>query len=180
MSRKILITIHLYLAAFFAPILIITAISGGLYLFGEKGSTQVEVLYTGASSEFNVKAPDLKLEVSNFLLKLGEEASFETVKGGGDVFFTRPTSKTFYVFEIKDEYLEVQKQTPNLNKIIVELHKGHGPIAFKIFQQILAIGLLIIVVSGLWLGVTSPIMLRNKSLIASGLGGAIFLILALF
>ena len=159
--------------------MIITAISGGLYLFGEKGTTQKEILYSGVSTEFNVNAQDVKLELTKVLQKFGEDASFETANGGSDFFFTRPTSKTFYVFEIKDEHLEFAKQTPNLNEIIVELHKGHGPKAFKIFQQILAIGLLFIVVSGLWLSLSSP-MLRNKSLLASSLGGAIFLTLALF
>lgn len=179
MLRKTLISIHLYLAAFFAPVLIIVAISGGLYLFGEKGDTVQEILYSGSVTVFNSKAEDLKTEVTNVLQIIGVNASFETVKGGGDFFYTRPSSKDFYVFEIKNEQLQITKHSPNLNKIIVELHKGHGPKAFKLFQQVLAIGLLFIVVSGLWLGLSSP-MLRNKSLIASGLGGAIFLVLALF
>jgi uncharacterized iron-regulated membrane protein len=39
-SRKTLVTIHLYLAAFFAPILLIMAVSGGLYLLDIKGSME--------------------------------------------------------------------------------------------------------------------------------------------
>ena len=178
MSRKLLITIHLYLAAFFAPILIITAISGGLYLLGLKGSVEKKLVYTGAATEINVNAEDMKLEVSNVLSKAGIDADFEYVKGGGDFFFTRPTSKQHYVLEIENEQLKITKRTPDLNKVIVELHKGHGPLAFKTFQKILAAGLIFIVVSGLWLGLSSP-QLRSKSIIASGLGGLIFLLLAL-
>ena len=37
MSRTLLVTIHMTLAAFFAPFVFLVAISGGLYLIGVKG-----------------------------------------------------------------------------------------------------------------------------------------------
>ena len=37
MDRALLVTIHMYLAAFFAPFVFLVAISGGLYLAGVKG-----------------------------------------------------------------------------------------------------------------------------------------------
>ena len=40
MNRKTLITIHMYLSAFFAPMVLLVAISGGLYLIGIKGSVE--------------------------------------------------------------------------------------------------------------------------------------------
>jgi hypothetical protein len=178
MSRKLLINIHLYLASFLAPIIIVTAISGGLYLLGYKGHMEEVSLYKGSATEFNNKAKDMKVEVASLLKRHNIEADFEYVKGGGSVFFTRPTSREHYVILLKKDQLELRKQTPDLIKTIVELHKGHGPLAFKTFQKILAIGLLFIVISGLWMGLSSP-KLRNKSLISSALGGVLFLLLAL-
>ena len=49
MSRKLLINIHLYLAAFFTPVLLIMAISGGLYLMGIKGSYTEQQVFQGNS-----------------------------------------------------------------------------------------------------------------------------------
>ena len=179
MSRKILVNTHLYLAAFLAPIIIITAISGGSYLFGYKGSVEKEVVYTGEVSEFNFEANDIKQEVNNILTKINIKADFEYIKGEGDGYFTRPTSKEHYVFSKINNQLVITKQTPDLIKVIVELHKGHGPLAFKAFQKLLASGLIVIVISGLWLGLSSP-KLRKKSLISSALGGLVFLWLAVF
>ena len=54
MDRKLLITLHLYLSAFFAPAVILVAVSGGLYLLGVKGNVAMEI---GDSSThtFNAK-----------------------------------------------------------------------------------------------------------------------------
>ena len=51
MSRKTLMTIHLYLAAFFTPMLLIMAVSGGLYLLDIKGNMEKgePVLIPGAT-----------------------------------------------------------------------------------------------------------------------------------
>ena len=55
MNRKLIITIHLALAAFFTPILLIVGISGGLYLIGEKGEMASETLYKGEMGSFTFK-----------------------------------------------------------------------------------------------------------------------------
>ena len=38
--RATIIKLHLFVAAFFAPILLMVAVSGGLYLIGSKGTTE--------------------------------------------------------------------------------------------------------------------------------------------
>ncbi|MCW8878117.1 MAG: PepSY domain-containing protein, partial [Kangiellaceae bacterium] len=67
MSRKLLINIHLYLASFMAPILIMIAVSGGLYLMGFKGSVESSSVYKGTLEEFNQNAEDLESEVTRLL-----------------------------------------------------------------------------------------------------------------
>ena len=37
--RRLIVKLHLMIAAFFAPILLMVALSGGLYLLGQKGQT---------------------------------------------------------------------------------------------------------------------------------------------
>ena len=60
----------------------------------------------------------------------------------------------------------------------MELHMGHGPGLFKNFQKMFALGLLLIILSGLWLGLSSS-GLRRRTLVISSAGAAVFLLLAL-
>jgi len=179
MTRKQIVTLHLALAAFFAPMLIITGLSGGLYLFGEKGSVVKEVIYKKVQGDFNFSSKDMEKEIRQFILSNQIEHDFEYVKGSGTVYVTRPTSKQHLVFSGEDNQLTVIKQTPDFNKSIVELHKGHGPRAFKTLQKFMAFGLFLILISGLFLGLTSPLY-KNKTIFISGLGSLLFLFLALF
>ncbi len=169
MSRKLVVTIHLSLAAFFSPILIIIAISGGLYLIGEKGDIEKEVVFQGSLTEFNFSDDDMSGQVRQFIEKNNISHQFEYVKGGKTFAFTRPTSKQHLLFEASDNQLVVSKRTPNFIASIIELHKGHGPTLFKTYQKLTAVGLLLILVSGLFLGLTSPTY-RKMTIAISGIG----------
>ncbi len=58
---------------------------------------------------------------------------------------------------------------PDLQKRLIELHKGHGPLWFKDFREILVVGVLFIVFSGLRLGLSSA-ALRTDTIATSGVG----------
>jgi hypothetical protein len=169
MSRKLLISIHLILAAFFAPILIIIGVSGGLYLFGEKGHVEKQEIYKGTSAEFDFSNKDKAGEIRRFIEANNIEHEFEYAKGGANFVITRPTSKQHLSFQLENNQLVVTQRTPSLIATIVELHKGHGPGLFKTFQKLTALGLFLIIISGLYLGITSP-LLRNKTVAITGLG----------
>jgi len=179
MNRKTLISLHLILAAFFAPILIITGLSGGLYLIGEKGEVKKEIVYQGLIGEFNFTGKSKRQQVREFIRVNKLKQDFEYLKGDAKTFVTRPTSKQHLMFKVNKKQLIVTKRTPNFIASIVELHKGHGSRAFKTFQKFMAIGLFLILVSGLFLGLTSP-LLRNKTLLISGIGLLSFLFFAVF
>ncbi len=183
MSRLLLIKIHLYLASILTPVLIIMAVSGGLYLLGIKGNVESKVVYTGDISEFNVKASDLKSEYEQFLLKQNIHFSFDYVKKAGNNYFTRPTSKEHYILQVKNQSgkknIELIHRQPDLVKSLIELHKGHGPSLFKTFQKVVAVGLLVVLITGFLLGLTSP-KLKKLTIILSTVGTLLFLLLALF
>ncbi len=179
MSRKTIITLHLALAAFFAPVLIITGLSGGLYLISEKGIVEQLEIYRGEFTGLDLSAKDRENQIRQFIKTHNIDHDFEYIKGNNRQAYTRPTSKPHLLFEIKNEQLVVTKRTPNFVASIIELHKGHGPRAFKTFQKFMAVGLLLILLSGLYLGLTSPLY-KYKTIFISGLGGTLFLFLALF
>jgi hypothetical protein len=91
---------------------------------------------------------------------------------------TRPTTRPFYTLDIRGDEITVRYNEPSLQKRMIELHMGHGPTAYKRYQQVFAAGLLFIMLSGLWLGLSSA-RLRVSTALISGSGLLLFLWLAL-
>jgi len=178
MARALLIKLHLYCSAFFAAAIVLVAVSGGLYLIGIKGTIEqmpVGTLATGQQllldpSEAKVQAALASLGVSDF--------EFEYVKQKGSQLITRPTTRPFYTLDISGEDAVVQYNEPSLQKRMIELHMGHGPTAYKTYQQVFAAGMLFIILTGLWLGLSSA-RLRFSTAMISGAGVILFLWLAL-
>lgn len=178
MARALLIKLHLYCSAFFAAAIVLVAVSGGLYLIGIKGTieqTPVGTLATGQQllldpSEAKVQAALVTLGVSDF--------EFEYVKQKGSQLITRPTTRPFYTLDISGEDAVVRYNEPSLQKRMIELHMGHGPTAYKTYQQVFAAGMLFIILTGLWLGLSSA-RLRFSTAVISGVGVILFLWLAL-
>lgn len=179
MDRKLLITIHMYLAAFFAPAVLLVAISGGLYLAGIKGKVEQETIYSSSSVILDTKSASLHTDVAALLATAGVTSyNFEYVKVKGPILYTRPTSSEHYIIKPNDGGLEVIHATPNLQSRMIELHKGHGPSAFKTFQKVFAAGLVFILLSGLWLGISAA-RLRRSTLLTATAGAVVFALLLL-
>lgn len=188
MSRKLLVQIHLYLATFLAPIVLMIAISGGLYLFGLKGSVEKEVVYqnnvselalsTGIQASQNISIRSIEQDISTIFTQVGIDTTYEYIKTKGNTLYTRPTSKEYYSLSLVENNLTITKETPDFIKSMVELHKGHGPTLFKTLQKVTAFGLVFILLSGLWLALANKSM-RGNALITVSLGFVVFIALAL-
>lgn len=176
MNRSLLITIHLYLSSFLAAAVLLVAFSGGLYLIGIKGhveQTEIARLDGGAQ----LAADPSKKMLSATLASAGiEDFNFGYVKASGDTFYTRPTSETHYILAVSGDEVVITRADPNLQARMIELHKGHGPTAFKTFQKVFALGLVLVILSGLWLGLSST-RLRRKTALAGGAGLLLFVVL---
>ena len=177
--RNTLIKAHLYLAAFVAPFVFLVAISGGLYLIDIKGSYATTPVALPEGATIDPDSPTLKEDFSSLLSNAGVDHNFGYVKKDGNTLTTRPTSRTNYKITINEDGLEMQKQVPSFQKRMIELHLGHGPILFKQFQRLMAVGVLLIVTLGLILGLTAA-NLRISTLVTTGAGLLVFLILFLF
>ena len=179
MQRKFLLKIHMYTAAFFAPAVLLVAISGGLYLIGVKGEVDQQTIYHSNAATVDIKSTALKADVSAVLAKAGvDDYEFEYVKIKGDKLYTRPTSAQHYIIHLTADGLDVIKASPSPQSRMIELHKGHGPTAFKTFQKVFAVGLIFIILSGLWLGISAA-RLRRSTLLTAAAGSAVFVLLLL-
>ncbi|WP_026148041.1 PepSY-associated TM helix domain-containing protein [Robiginitomaculum antarcticum] len=174
MTRKLLIQIHLILAAFMAPAFILAAISGGLYLLDIKGNTSQEPITVPAGFTLDFQSPTIKDDVKAFLESQGHMDKFQYIKDRGDVIQTRPTSRAYYQLELDDGVMTASYRDPNFQASMMELHKGHGPVAFKWYQKFVALALLFVVLSGLWMGLWSK-PLRKRTLWVTSLGTLVIL-----
>lgn len=148
MNRKVVIKIHLLLAGFFLPYLLIMPLSGTLYLLGEKGSE----IKTLAFSVNKLVPSDNKEEFFRQIFKdQNANYDFEYIKGDSLNFLFRPTTSTYYQAKVSGETIHFYKVEPNLVRRLVELHKGHGPQFMRYFEIAFGIGLILITLSGIWL-----------------------------
>jgi len=169
----------MYLAAFFTPAVLLVAISGALYLIGIKGEVEQTPVYRSAEFTIDPNSNTLKSDVTALLSSAGvNDYEFEYVKVKGSTLITRPTSTTHFVFHTSAAGVEVLKADPNLQGRMIELHKGHGPTAFKTFQKVFAVGLVLIMLSGLWLGLSAP-RLRRSTALTTLAGTLVFIALLL-
>ncbi|MEC9410452.1 MAG: PepSY-associated TM helix domain-containing protein [Pseudomonadota bacterium] len=176
MSRKTLMTIHLYLAAFFAPIMLLFAVSGGLYLTGVKGSVEKGESIFLPSVAIDADA-EKESQVQSILEQAGLDADFEYVKDRGRLLQTRPTSRDYYELEPTPQGVKITPVSPDLIASLMELHKGHGPGLFRILEQVTALGLILILISGLIIGLKSP-LLKKPTIGLTAAGILVFVVLA--
>ena len=169
--------LHLCVAAFLAPVVVLMATSGGLYLLGVKGKVKEIPVPLAPGASLGLAASDLKAAVRQLLTDAGITHRFEYLKHEDSTLTTRPTSRVYYVVHVGQDGVRVTRNEPDVQKRLIELHKGHGPTAFKTLQKIMAIGLLGIVSTGFWLGL-STIGLRARMIAISGAGLLFFVILA--
>lgn len=176
--RKTLVNLHLLFAAFMAPAFILVAVSGGLYLMGNKGAvSQTDVvLPAGASLDF--KSATIEEDVRGLLSAAGINYKFEYVKDRGRRIELRPTSKTYLEISQTSTGLKAVRVKPNFQKSMMELHKGHGPKLFKTYQKLVALALIAVVLGGFMVGLLAKAY-RRKTMIATVVGLVAFLALAL-
>ncbi|MBL6897414.1 MAG: hypothetical protein ISR32_02695 [Luminiphilus sp.] len=178
MARILLIKLHLYFSAFFSAAIVLVALSGGLYLIGIKGSVDQQLVGTVDMGEALLADPS-HARVAAALSAAGvTDFEFDYVNVKGTQLVTRPTSRPFYSLTIDDDQVTVRYSTPTLQKRMIELHMGHGPSAYKTYQQFFAAGMLFVMLSGLWLGLSSD-RLRRTTLITAGSGLLLFTVLVL-
>jgi len=178
MTRALLIKLHLYLSAFFSAAIILVAVSGGLYLIGIKGSVKQTSVATLSAGQQLLADPS-QSAVQEALAEVGvRDFSFDYVKQKGTQLITRPTTRPFYTLDVAGDEIVIRYNEPSLQKRMIELHMGHGPSAYKVYQQIFAAGMLFIILSGLWLGLSSDRLRRATAGVCSA-GVLLFILLAL-
>lgn len=160
MSRKLLLDIHLYLACFFLPFLLLMPITGVSYLLGQKGSAVTSVAFSVPSA---VPSEDVARDewIAAQFSAQGISFDWEYIKFNGKDMILRPSSREHYIVVPGESETVFKRVEPNFLLKIIELHKGHGPGWFKRLETVFGIALLLLTISGMWLSLMSK-GLRKK------------------
>ena len=175
--RNLLVLCHLFLAALIAPLFILVAITGFNYLTDNKGETVETALTIPAGTQLDPDSATIEDDVRAVLAANDLPTNFEYLRMGSGSITTRPTSRDFVAFKEEDGVWSAALNQPNLQYRMMELHKGHGPEKFKIYQIVAAIALFLIVIGGVVVGLMAP-GYRNKTLGSLVVGIAAFVLLA--
>ena len=178
--RKNLINLHLLFAGFLAPAFLLMAISGGLYLIGNKGEFKATPISLPANAALDFKSPSIEADVKALLKEAGVKHSFGYVKSrGANKIHLRPTNRAYLEFEQTASGLTAKRVVPDFQGSMIELHKGHGPSLFKLYQKAVALGLIGVVFGGVFVGLLARAY-RRKTISPLAIGTILFFILALF
>ncbi|MGB3738882.1 MAG: hypothetical protein WA948_05950 [Pontixanthobacter sp.] len=176
-SRNFLILCHLFMASLIAPAFILVAITGFNYLIGNKGETVETALTIPAGTAIDPDAADVEDTIRGVLAANDLPTGFEYLRMREGSITTRPTSTDFVAFEEKDGVWSATLNEPNLQHRMMELHKGHGPEKFKIYQMVAAAALFFIILGGLAVGLMSKAY-RTKTVASTIIGTVAFALLA--
>jgi len=177
--RQFLVTLHLLFAGFMAPVFLLLAISGGLYLLGIKGQTTTQVIDLPASASLDFNSKTLDADVRALLASAEIKHSFEYAKTRSDTkVHLRPTSRRYIEMNQTENGLTAAYITPNFQSSMIELHKGHGPKLFKHYQKFVALALLAVTLGGVWVGLLAR-PYRRKTIASLVIGTAVFAVLVL-
>jgi hypothetical protein len=175
MKRQTLFNIHFYLSSFFTPFLFLIAVTGTFYLFGNKGSVESKLVKEGI--QFN-SSVGKKQQIASLLKEIDSGYTFEYIKDRGSSIQTRPTTRDYYNFKMKDNgTFSLYKDSPNFLLKIIEVHKGHGPKLLKHLQKVLGISLFLIVLTGLIMSLQMKARVKQFALTS---GAGLLVLLALF
>ncbi|MEM8918672.1 MAG: hypothetical protein AAGE37_07405 [Pseudomonadota bacterium] len=176
-TRNFLILIHLYLAAFLAPTFLLVAITGALDHADIKPETTQIPISLPPEVDLNPKDPDLEATLRRLFAATDLDVDFEYVRARPDRITTVPTTRPFVRFLNTDTGWEGTLNVPSLHYALMELHKGHGPAWFNIYQLIAGVALFLVILGGLIVGLMAKAY-RRKTVTASLIGSGIFVSLA--
>jgi hypothetical protein len=174
--RNLLILVHLFLATLLAPSFLMVGITGALKLAGIEPSIEDVDLALPEGTRLDPDSPTLKQDIETILAAQNIHLDIESVRSRDGKMTTRPTSRTFARINQTSDGLQASLHKPGFQYAMMELHKGHGPAKFKIYQMVAGIALFLVIVGGLVVGLLVRAY-RRKTIFSLMLGSALFLLL---
>ena len=155
------------------------SLSGVLDLLGVDSKINKLLIHTTNENALNFKSQTIRQDVKNLLAEVNEDSDFDGIRFKNNKLYTQPNYRQHYAFKKNNGLLKIYQYTPNLQFKLMSFHKGNGPKLYKIYQKIFVYGLFFVLVSGLWLGLTSK-ALKSKTIIVFIIGCLFYILLISF
>lgn len=166
-----MINVHLIIAALFLPLLLMMPMTGALYIWGFKGEVKKTEAFT-ISEPVPTETKEQEAFFRKHFAAQNLDYDFEYIKVNKTDYIFRPASRVHYLGATVDGNVVMTKADPSLLARLIELHKGHGPVAMRWFESIFGICLVLVTLSGLWLAVTVPTY-RKATIISFVIGASV-------
>ncbi|MCL4672215.1 MAG: PepSY domain-containing protein [Sphingomonadaceae bacterium] len=178
MSRTFLTKLHLIVAAFMFPAILMFLVTGALYTWGNKGEWVEETVTVALDAPLTADEAALKAVVQGELDKRGlpvPSGSASVSEAGEPVSLQWTGAKSEASVKATDDPLvaEVTVKEATLHRNLVQLHKAKGSDLFKVYATFLAFVLFLLVASGLVLGLQVK-ALRRLTVLSSVAGAVAF------
>ncbi len=178
-ARNWLILAHLLMASALAPAFLLVAITGAMDSAGIEAELRETELLMPTGVSIDPDSSTIKRDVEDVLSANGLATNFESLRIKPDLITTRPTSRDFVRIKKADGEWTVTLNQPDLQYRMMELHKGHGPAAFKTYLITAGIALFLVILGGLVVGLMAK-PYRSKTSAAFAAGTAVFAVLAFY
>ncbi len=184
MDRKNLVKIHLMMAAVALPLLLMFVITGGLYTFEYKPSSETKEYRMTMSAPLDGDVEKMKNIVRQVLSEhdLGVPTGKAKVKRSGRSYKMKWSGKNHSVklrVSSRDHRVAViEVKTPSWYHRLMRLHKGKGTDLFDIFSITMSIFVVFILFTGVWIGLKTAAY-KALTVKALGLGTALFLVMVI-
>ncbi|NRB37384.1 MAG: PepSY domain-containing protein [Pseudomonadales bacterium] len=181
LKRKNLVTIHMLVAGFIFPVLLMFLFTGALYTWGIKGgyeSQDYDVMLEAplqADQEMLLAVVNKKLLALNITQPTGQ-AKVKNI--GADFQLQWTGSNRNVILQTSDNALLARMTIENSQayRVFVQLHKAKGGVAFKVYAAIFAAALLLLLISGFIMAWQMP-KYRQPVLISATLGMITFILM---
>lgn len=175
--RNGLILAHLFIASALAPAFLLVAVTGAMDLAGIEADLTETDLSIPKGLVVDPDDPAIEDNVTAMLVANDLAIDFESLRVTPTLITTRPTSRSFVrIRQVEGEWRATLNE-PDLQYSLMELHKGHGPAAFKAYQIGAGVALFLVILGGLLVGLMAK-PYRRKTGAAFALGTLAFLALA--
>lgn len=170
MKRTQLINLHLILATILLPAIAMFAITGGFYTWGVKGGYDSQTYKLPLATPLN---GDLASLISFTQQELDKQqhaypsggAKLKSTTHSHILEWTGSDSDISLITDIGSKQANLEVKRTSAYRQLVQLHKAKGGTAFKFYAALMALGLLVILTSGVLMGFGMP-----KYRLTTGLG----------
>ncbi|MEE1876190.1 PepSY domain-containing protein [Altererythrobacter litoralis] len=176
MNRLFLTKLHLILAGFMFPAMLMFLATGALYTWGSKGEWHEETVSVVLDQPLAADQRGLEIIALAELAKRGLPAPSgeASVSGeGADIALSWTGARSEATVKATDDprLAEVTIKEASFHRWLVQLHKAKGSTIFKVYATFLAFVLFVLVASGVILGL--QVKPFRRLTIGSGVAGVV-------